>query len=619
MLTVTTIPLNQLVPSAANVRRTHPGVRVEELAASIAAHGLLQNLTVRLAPKGKRRGRKADAYEVVAGGRRLAALKLLATRMTLAADTPIPCHVLVSANVTEISLAENALQAPMHPADQFDAFFVLHGEHGMSAEDIAARFGVTAAVVKQRLKLAAISPALVEAYRAGEMNLDQLTAFAITDDHAKQERVWAECGYNDSRDTLLAALTDEHVAADDRGARFVGVAAYVAAGGAILRDLFDAEGDGFLADPDLLDRLVREKLQAVADTVQAEGWKWVAVMRAFDYAATAGMRRIYPHEAPLSDAAQAKLDALEAEYAALEEADESDVTQADIDRLEQAMADLRGEECYDPADIAIAGVIVTLTHAGEPRIERGFIRAEDDVRIPAPRPRSAASGPAPLSAKLVGELTAYRTLALRDVLGDQPKMALIAVVHALAAATFFSYATRLSCLEIGCRSFSLGTHAPGSDDSPTAARLAQRHAAWASRLPDDPARLWDCIATLDADDRLALLAHCAALTVQAVIAPQDRERDSHPHADQVARAIRLDMRDHWQATGDSYFERVNRERILDAVREGISPAAADNLAKLKKGALAEMADQRLQGSGWLPPLLRTPAAPVADETTPLAA
>jgi ParB family transcriptional regulator, chromosome partitioning protein len=80
----------------------------------------------------------------------------------------------------------------MHPADQHDAFAKLHGEQGMAAEDIAARFGVTAAVVRQRLKLAAVSPTLIQAYRDGEMALDELTAFTVTDDHAKQERVWEE-------------------------------------------------------------------------------------------------------------------------------------------------------------------------------------------------------------------------------------------------------------------------------------------------------------------------------------------------------------------------------------------------------------------------------------------
>jgi ParB family transcriptional regulator, chromosome partitioning protein len=82
----------------------------------------------------------------------------------------------------------------MHPADQFEAFAKLHGDEGMAAEDIAARFGVSAAVVRQRFKLAAVSPKLMQAYRDDELNLDQLTAFAITDDHARQEQVSARVG-----------------------------------------------------------------------------------------------------------------------------------------------------------------------------------------------------------------------------------------------------------------------------------------------------------------------------------------------------------------------------------------------------------------------------------------
>ena len=95
-------------------------------------------------------------------------------------------------SATEISLAENAIRTDMHPADQYEAFAKLHDEEGKSAEDIAARFGVTAAVVRQRLKLGAVSPKLRALYRKGEMNLDQLSAFAITEDHERQERVWRE-------------------------------------------------------------------------------------------------------------------------------------------------------------------------------------------------------------------------------------------------------------------------------------------------------------------------------------------------------------------------------------------------------------------------------------------
>lgn len=431
MLTITDIPLNRLVPSPANVRRTGQNTRVEELAASIEAHGLLQNLTVRPAPA---KPKKAATFEVIAGGRRHRALKLLAKQKALASDAPIPCHVLADDNAAEISLAENALQCPMHPADQFEAFFTLHTDNGMSAEDIAARFGVTAAVVRQRLKLAALSPVLMQAYREEELNLDQLTAFAITDDHARQEAAWELCGSNADRETILDTLTEEHVAADDRRAVFAGLDAYQAAGGAILRDLFDEEGSGFLIDADLVNRLAAEKLESVAESVRAEGWKWLETRMQQDYAATADMRRVYPEPAPLSETDQAKVDALEAELEQRTTADdESDDDQAKIDRIENAIAALQGEDIFDPSVIAGAGAIISIGHDGTPRIERGYVRREDDRRPASRKATSPKEGPAPLSASLVAELTAWRTLALRDALGQQTDIALIVVTHALAA------------------------------------------------------------------------------------------------------------------------------------------------------------------------------------------
>jgi ParB family transcriptional regulator, chromosome partitioning protein len=171
------IPLDQLVPSPANVRRTGGSTSIDELVASIEAHGLLQNLQVREGKGGK--------FEVVAGCRRLAALRLLAKRKHLPKAEPIPCHVLDDEDAGEISLAENVIRLPMHPADQYDAFKAL-ADKGKGPEEIAARFGCTATVVRQRLKLASVSPRLIEAYRAGEMTLDQLMAFTVSNDHAAQ-------------------------------------------------------------------------------------------------------------------------------------------------------------------------------------------------------------------------------------------------------------------------------------------------------------------------------------------------------------------------------------------------------------------------------------------------
>jgi ParB/RepB/Spo0J family partition protein len=160
--TVTEIALNKLDVAAANVRRTGRGNGIEELAASIAAHGLLQSLVVR--PTLDDSGAPIGRYEVVAGGRRLAALKRLAKRKAFGKTRPVPCRVLDGEDAGEASLAENVVRLDMHPADQFEAFARLHQDgQGLGIEDIAARFGVSGHTVRQRLRLSAVSLRLLRA------------------------------------------------------------------------------------------------------------------------------------------------------------------------------------------------------------------------------------------------------------------------------------------------------------------------------------------------------------------------------------------------------------------------------------------------------------------------
>jgi ParB family chromosome partitioning protein len=555
--TVLFIPLNKLKKSPRNVRKTpHPKADIEALAASIAANGILQNPVVE--PEHNAQGVFTGCYLVTIGEGRRQAQLLRVKRKQITKAEPIRCLVESEANAVEISLAENAIRSAMHPADQFEAFNELHTAQGMNAEDIAARFGVTPAVVRQRLKLAAISPVLMQAYRDEELNLDQLTAYAFTDDHARQEEVWEALGPDGDRSDILGALNQRHVAADDSQAVFVGLEAYQAAGGAILRDLFDDEHEGFLTDPALLTRLAQEKLQHIAETVNAEGWKWVEVMPRYDHAAVADMRRVYADTPALSEETEAKIEALEAELYALETEDESDEATAQAERLEQEIAALRGDDMFDPDHIAKAGVIVSIGRDGEARIERGFIRKEDDVRSEAhPKPARSKDGPAPLSEKLVAELTAYRTAALQNALGQDPDAALMAVVHALACATFFPHSSVKSCLKIRSESEYLPRYAPEIEESEAAKGMAARHAAWIDRIPDDADDLWAFVLTLEQRDLLALLAECASHTVNAVTA-RYAEEAQQGHADQLAHTLRLDMRREWKPTAKGYFSRVSR-------------------------------------------------------------
>ncbi|MCB4825143.1 ParB/RepB/Spo0J family partition protein [Roseicella aerolata] len=380
------VPLNRLHPAPENVRRTGAGEGLDELAASIRAHGLLQNLNVRreVGPRGGWTGR----YFVIAGGRRLAALRRLAEAGRIGRTARIPCRVVEDDDATEASLAENVVRIAMHPADQFEAFAKLAGE-GHSPERIARRFGVSVLTVRQRLRLAAVAPSIMKAYRAGDLTLEAVTAFAVTDDAAAQERVWRQTAGHGHPATIRRLLTEGRVPLTDRRVRIAGLAAYEMAGGLIERDLFNTEdGGGWISNPGLLDDLIQAKLDLAAEAVRAEGWRWVEVARDFPHDRLWRMRRARPEAVPLTEEQERRREALAEEYDAIAaEGGESPEGEA-ADRLEAIEAELAaleaGETRWPAEALALAGAVVSLDPWGEGvRVERGFIRDEDLPPEPA--------------------------------------------------------------------------------------------------------------------------------------------------------------------------------------------------------------------------------------------
>src|SRR3954454_9339559 len=380
---IETLPLSKLVPSPANVRKAKSDIG--GLAASIMAHGLLQNLQV--CPNG-------GTYEVIAGSRRLAALKFLAKQKKIVADYVVACEVREGPDAVEISLAENEMREAMHPADQFEAFKKL-AEDGKGEEEIAARFGVTPHTVRQRLKLAVVSPKLIAAYRKGAMTLDCLMAFTVADDYRTQEKVWAGLpDYARQRaDAIRDALTEKHIAADSKLARFVGMDAYKTAGGAVLRDLFDADNAGWLTDRELVEKLAAEKLEAAAITVRGEGWKWIEIMPGIDWETLHRFGHALSERLPPTETQQREIEALTAEgKAIIDEHGEEPEDEAALDRLyeiQEQVAELsEGEESWPDAAKAEAGVVIGIGHNGELAIHRGLIRPEDSCS----EPQSSAGG-----------------------------------------------------------------------------------------------------------------------------------------------------------------------------------------------------------------------------------
>ena len=649
------IPFNKLLLSQSNVRRIKAGVSVEELAEDIARRTLLQSITVR--PVCDAEGNETGMFEIPAGGRRYRALELLVKQKRLAKTAPVPCVVREGGIAEEDSLAENVQRAPLHPLDQFRAFQALR-DKGQSEEEIAAAFFVAVSVVKQRLRLASVSPKLLDIYADDGMTLDQLMAFTVNADHERQEQVFDRLcqSYAKEPHTIRRMLTEGAVRAADKRAQFIGIAAYADAGGVIMRDLFQGDDGGWLQDIGLLDRLVADQLRDRAEAIRAEGWKWIEVAPDFAYGHTYGLRQLRGEPMPLTaeeqatrDALQAEMDGLEATYAEADELPE-EVDQR-LGEIETALAAFDDRPVvFDPQDIGRAGAFVSIDGAGNLRIERGFVRPEDELPIERdadaeseqdtaraaaarvehdivtmsadPEPSSEPDedeGLKPIPDRLMTELTAHRTLALRYALGGQTDVAFTAALHALCLKVFYRYAQD-TCLEIDIKSVGFSAQAPGLQDSALANAFDARHQAWIAALPKDPAELWDALTAFDGDSRQALFAHCVSLSLNAVFEAYNRKPRALAHADRIAQVVDLDMvAAGWAPTVESYLGRVTKARILGAVREARGERAAQLIDHLKKGEMAEKAQELLVGSGWLPEPLRTPGRTRPDvvESTPI--
>jgi ParB family chromosome partitioning protein len=649
------IPFNKLVLSQSNVRRVKAGVSIEQLAESIAQRTLLQSLSVRAVVDAD--GQETGLFEVPAGGRRYRALELLVKQKRMAKTQPVPCVVRDGGIAEDDSLAENDERVGLHPLDQFRAFKVLR-DGGMSEEDIAARHFVSPAIVKQRLRLASVSPKLQEVYAEDGMNLEQLMAFSVTADQERQEQVWDTVGNSgyDEPYQIRRKLTEDTVRASDRRAQFIGLDAYEQAGGTILRDLFEHDHGGWLQDVPLLDRLVTEKLKAEVETIAAEGWKWIAVGVDFPHGHTASLREIEGEPAELTEQERATLEALSAEYTKIEEdyqdADElPDEIDQRLGEIEEARSVLEARPfVYDPTEVARAGVFISIDADGVLSVDRGYVRPEDEApAVVEPDDEvqgggvtvdeSRANGSIqcaiitvggsqvepvdededdtirPLPDRLVTELTAHRTLALRNALANDPEVAFQAVLHNFVLATFYRFASSNGCLEIAIRTPRYPAQAPGLKESASAAAIDIRHDGWKARLPKDEGDVWDALTAFDRKEQAALFAHCASSAVNALHEPTNRYNEGRVSVNSVrqrlgqanvlARAVGLDMvTAGWKPTVDNYLARVTKPRILEAVREAKGEPSAQLIDHLKKADMAREAERLLDGTGWLPEPLR---------------
>lgn len=597
--TIVSIPLNHLTVAPENARKTHVNARLDELKASIKAYGLLQALLIR--PSDKK-----GKFLVVDGQRRLLALKALAKEKNIKSTFPVKCEQINPDIAHELSLSANIQAQAMHPADQFEAFLAM-SQNNISIGDIAARFGISEKIVKQRLKLAKISPNLIALYREGEMSLEHLMALTLTDDHEKQESLWSSLGHwQKNPRQIKAMLTEQKVKATDHRVQFITLEAYERAGGHMERDLFSE--DVYLTNVSLVEELLRQKIEDTAKIIQAEGWAFVEVSTSYDFEFVYDHERIHPEPVELSIEDTKKLDAIEEELDALRALYNDDANnQDDLDekwdslQAEQEVIEAK-KQAYTAEQISNAGVYVSY-HNGELSVIRGLVKKADLTNEVKKEPKKKKE----ISERLLEQLTTHQTIALQDRLSLSPEIAFDLLLTEMVKATFPDHMK----YENSCFHINFGTpNIPRDDEKLTtcfgAANRQKAFQSWENMLKADHENLYNNVSALKAEQKMQLLAFCFAGTLDTIKHPKAyATKDQQNKIQELITLLDLDMREYWKPTASLYFNHISKDNILKIIKEVKGKDFNEALKKLKKSELALAAEKQLENSNWLPKPLQT--------------
>ncbi|HAH0636056.1 TPA: ParB/RepB/Spo0J family partition protein [Escherichia coli] len=605
------VPLASLIKSPLNVRTVpYSAESVSELADSIKGVGLLQNLVVHALP--------GDRYGVAAGGRRLAALNMLAERNILPADWPVRVKVIPQELATAASMTENGQRRDMHPAEQIAGFRAM-AQEGKTPAQTGDLLGYSPRHVQRMLKLADLAPVILDALAEDRITTEHCQALALENDTARQVQVFeAACqsgwGGKPEVQTIRRLVTESEVAvAGNSKFRFVGADAF--SPDELRTDLFSDDGDGYV-DRVALDAALLEKLQAVAEHLrEAEGWEWCAGrMEPVGFCREdAGTYRSLPEpEAVLTEAEEERLNELMARYDALEnQCEESDLLEAEM-KLIDCMAKVRA---WTPEMRAGSGVVVSWRY-GNVCVQRGVqLRSEDDAADDGDRTEQVQEKASveEISLPLLTKMSSERTLAVQAALMQQPDKSLTLLAWTLCLNVFGSGAySNPAKIRLECEHYSLTSDAPSGKEGAAFMALMAEKARLAALLPEGWSRDMTTFLSLSQEGLLSLLSFCTACSLNGV---QTREcgHTSRSPLDSLETAIGFHMRDWWQPTKANFFGHLKKPQIIAALNDAGLSGAARDAEKMKKGDAAEHAEHHMKDNRWVPGWMCAPH-PQTDTT-----
>lgn len=620
------VPLSALVlEEGENVRSTSSVTKdgIKQMAAMLESTGQISPLVV---------SRREDGYfSVHAGGRRTRGFWHLRDQKKISADHMVEVREIDATHGLDISLIENISQEPMHPVDEFLAYKRLEGM-GYTPEGIAKAHGVKVLQVKRRMKLGEVHPDLLEQFREGKINLDQIMALASCDDQQRQLQAWTSLPVWQRNDQQIRQhLSEDEVKVDDDRVKLVGLDAYLKAGGSVRTDLFSEDGKGeLLTDVGLLEMLLADKLEATAEQLRSEGWAWVEILQSFGYEERQKIRGYPTTYLPETDKQASERQALEQQISDKENAvqalwdkdeedegdeaaietlqNETEALEAKVEALRESRVDLNG------VDMLIAGAVVFVT-GSEIVVHKPMIRIEDMRKLEKSSP-SDTSGAAPtsgsrseveqqaegMSDRLITNLTAHRTAAVQASLISNQSVALASLAAHMARTTLVrGYSDGCVKISLSTQMYTLRDASPTFEGSPAHKVLMAEHDALMALLPTESDDLLGFFLGQPLDVSLRVITYCSAITVNGVRGKNTTQDALAP----LAAALSLDMRQWWEANQPNYLALVPKAKMIEAVVEAHGgPLAADGWDKLKKDEVLDRCTDSLKGTGWLPTILR---------------
>jgi ParB/RepB/Spo0J family partition protein len=545
------VPLAKLEVAPENARYGRAPVNIDALAANIKLHGLLQPL-VGYEAKGK--------VLVCAGARRLAALK------ACGAFDDAPVLIRKKDEAIALSVAENDQRIAMHPAEEAKAWKAMLDKGG-DLTAIANAFGKSERFVEQRVKLASLHPPIFEAFAKDEIDLDTVEAYAAAPEE-RQPALWKRFGKTNNDWSIRNEIAKGKLQHDDPIAKFVGAAAYLAAGGRIERDLFDEndEDAGIWIDRDIADKCAAAKLEEVTEKLKKEGWGFVEVTESLY--GNEFVKVTFPTQ---SKDAKAKCGAL----------------------IRISTYAKGGYEVV--RGMAKRGSAAAKAKAAKPKAGKAGVQKGGVELVAPPITNTAHEQATRVASRVVGRAIA-----------DSFEVALVAMTTALVRIEFetdddddcYDFERRVVNIEAGKTWGDKAGDKPLTFISDGAHQRARD--AWRKKLPKQfDATLERELNKWRADDVEALFAFCVGERIRHVeTSPSPDPEDARREILAVlGRAADAQVNDHWTPHA-AWLMGLSREELDKAAREvGVVPTA-------KKGATAEAVAAAAADKGWTPALVR---------------